>query len=511
MKVSLRWKIVGGFLLLLVLIGLLGWVTINLFSSTRRVQTRVFDGAIPELTTVQGIVRAYTAQSAAVRGYVISTRGELIEQYRREAQTAEALQERALSLDPGETESQLLRELIEAGEEFNSVVEDRVVPLASEGQRTQAFRVLGQEGDPLIERIEVLGNTLRDVQGSIVEATEEEIRSDSNRARLILFIVIVGALVIGLLVAILLPRRLVRSLDRLVQAARGIERGDFNQKIDITSGDEVEELAHRFMQMQDGLKKLQQLALQDRELEIAAQIQRNLLQRRIPEVEGARLTAIQTQANRVGGDWYDFDVREGSIAAVIGDASGKGIAAALMSTVTLSALRAERGRGSGAKRIMASANRALLDATEPDSFTTAIYLTLEIGTGEVKWLNMGHPSPFIVISDPQGPRGYYLEGPRNRALGWFDEPGLAVADASMRLGDRVVLVTDGFLEAKSPDGELYGEVRLAEALVRLAGLDPTELGDQLTSEVETFAAGKLDDDLTMLVLDYTGVAGDPEV
>lgn len=513
MKVSLRWKIVGGFALLLVLIGLLGWVTLSLFTSSRRVQRQIFDRAIPELTAVQGIVRAYTAQSAAVRGYVISTRPELIEQYRREVQTANSLQERALSLGPTQNERDLLTELIEAGSEFNEVIEDRVVPLASEGQRVQAFRVLGQDGDPLIERIEVLGNTLRDVQGSIVEATEAEVRSDLNRARLILVIVIAGALAVGILLAILLPRRLVRNLDELVQAARGIERGDFDQKIAIHSGDEVEELAHRFLEMQSGLKKLQQLALQDRELEIAAQIQRNLLQRRIPEVEGARLVAVQQQANRVGGDWYDFDVREHSVAAVIGDASGKGIAAALMSTVTLSALRAERGRGAGAKRIVASVNRALLDATEPDSFTTAIYMTLDIGTGEIKWLNMGHPAPFLVLGsgpgEPAGARGYYLEGPRNRALGWFDEPGLAVAEATMRRGDRLVLVTDGFLEAKDPVGELYGEVRLAETLVRLASLDPVELGDQLTSEVETFAAGKLDDDLTMLVLDYSGVDEEP--
>ena len=510
MRISLRWKLVGGFLVLLLLIIVLGWVTLSLFNSTRRVQRRVFDRAIPELSAVEGIVRAYTAQSAAVRGYVISTGPELLEQYRGEAQVAGDLQERVLELQPTRREQGLLAELVDAGEEFNTVVEDRVVPLASEGQRTQAFRVLDAEGNPLIERIQVLGNALSDAQSQVVDQTDRDSRAATNRALLILVLVVAAATLIGLLLAFFLPRRLVRSIDVLVQAARGIERGHFDQKISITTGDEIEELADRFEQMQSGLKRLQQLALQDRELEIAAQIQQNLLQRRIPQSEGVRLLPIQRQASRVGGDWYDLEIHERTATAVIGDASGKGIAAALMATVTLSSLRAERGRGAAPKRIVASANRALLDATDPDSFTTAIYLTLDVDTGEARWLNMGHPAPFLLRASADGDfHGDYLEGPRNRALGWFDEPGLAVSEVQLHVGDRVVLVTDGFLEAKGPEGELFGEGRLADALVRLAPLNLDEFGEELVAEVERFTSGKLDDDLTMLLIEYSGAEEEP--
>lgn len=504
MRFSLRWKIVAGFALLLVLIIVLGWVTLSLFNSTRRVQSRIFERAIPELVAVEGIVGAYAAQSAAVRGYVISPGQVLLEQYRREHQVATNLQEQALELEPSGPELDLLNELIEAGEEFDMVVENRVVPLASEGQRSQAFRILGQEGNPLIERIEVLGNALLDTQSEIVEQTEEDIASNTNRALLILILVIAAATLVGLVTSILLPRRLVRSIDALVTAARGIERGHFDQKIEINTGDEIEELADRFEQMQAGLKRLQQLALQDRELEIAGQIQRNLLMRRVPEFEGARVHPVQRQTSRVGGDWYDLAVHEQTVTAVIGDASGKGIGAALMATVTLSALRAERGRGAHPKHIVASVNRALLDATDPDSFTTAIYLTLNIDTGEARWLNMGHSPPFLLRAENDGD-GDYVEGPRNRVLGWFEEPGLAVSEALLKPGDRLVLVTDGILEAKGPDGELFGEGRLAETLVRLAPLDLEELGEELVAEAERFTAGKLDDDLTMLLIEYSGV------
>src|SRR3990170_8455157 len=97
--------------------------------------------------------------------------------------------------------------------------------------------------------------------------------------------------------------------------------------------------------MQAGLKRLQQLALQDRELEIASSIQKNLLQRTIPTIAGVTLVPHQRQANLVGGDWYDVDVQGPTMTVAVGDASGKGIAAALMATVTLSALRGERSRG----------------------------------------------------------------------------------------------------------------------------------------------------------------------
>jgi sigma-B regulation protein RsbU (phosphoserine phosphatase) len=228
----------------------------------------------------------------------------------------------------------------------------------------------------------------------------------------------------------------------------------------------------------------------------------------VPEIPGVRLFPIQRQANLVGGDWYDIEMSQRTLTVAVGDASGKGIAAALMATVALSSLRAERSLGAGPKRVIESANKTLREATDPDSFTTLIYLTLDLRTGEVRWLNMGHPSPFVHRSGPDGTAsGYFVEGPRNKALGWFDEPGLAETVLGLEPGDRLVLFTDGFVEAKNPSGELFGEERLAEVLLRFAPMDPATLEDELIGEVERFAAGKLGDDLTMLVVEYQGTDG----
>lgn len=506
MKLSLRWKIVGGFGLLLALIGLLGWVTLSLFSSLRTVQRRVFDDAVPGLVTVDEITRSYTAQSAAVRGFLIQSQDSLLEQYRVEVGAVRVAQRDGERLFTSTEERALLRRLVAAGTDFQDVVETRVVPLANEGRRAAAIAVLGQRGTPLISQIEELGNNLRELQREVVVRSEGDLRSQSSQARVILSIVIIGALTAGTILAVVLPRRLSSNIQTLVGAARAIGAGDFDQKIDIRSGDEIEELGARFSEMQSGLKRLQQLALQDRELEIASAIQRNLLQRRLPSTPGLLLVPVQRQANLVGGDWYDVEVAGSAVTVAVGDSSGKGIGAALMATVVLSVLRAERGLGAGPRRVIERANQALKEATEPDSFTTLVYATVDFNTGATSWLNMGHPSPFVLTSRPHEgrPRGYFLEGPRNRALGWFDDPGMAETVVQLEPGDRLILYTDGFLETKSPQGDMFGEQRLAETMMGLSSLDCGALGDALIRRVEGFSAGKLDDDLTVLVIEYQG-------
>ncbi|MDQ3958049.1 MAG: SpoIIE family protein phosphatase [Actinomycetota bacterium] len=508
MRVSIRWKIVGGFGILLGLIAILAWVTIALFTSLRSVQRQVFDDAVPGLVAVDEIVRSYTAQSAAVSGYLIVSQPGLIDQYESEVATAEEWEERAEDLFTDPAEGILLEELTEAGDSFQQIVEERVFDLVGQGKRSQAFQVLRDEGTPAITLIETLGRQLAVEQDRAVAVSERDLANRANQTIVILVAVTVGALLAGLALAIALPRRLAANLTKLVEAARAIGRGDLDQVVEIHSGDEVEELAQRFTEMQSGLKRLQQLALQDKELAIAADIQKRLLQRKLPEIAGVRVVPLQRQANLVGGDWYDVDVGGRWLTVVVGDASGKGIAAALMATVTLSSLRAERSQGAGPKRIVEQANRALLEATEADSFTTCVYATVDTVSGEVRWLNMGHPSPFLLRAEPDaaGRAGYFVEGPRNRALGWYEDPGLEQMTVTLAPGDRLVLFTDGFFEAKSAEGEVFGEPRLGSALLRVAPLPSDVIASEVIEDVERFAAGKLDDDLTMLVIEFKGAA-----
>jgi serine phosphatase RsbU (regulator of sigma subunit)/CHASE3 domain sensor protein len=505
-RLSLRHKLVGGFGLLLVLIVLLVWVTLSLFNSLRTVQSRVINEAIPGLVTVNEVVRSYTAQTSAVRGYLINSQPRVLQQYRSAVSASNYWEDQGKELFESGDERRLLERLISAGASYHELVDERVIPLAQQGRRSLAFSLLGEEGRALTAEIETYGERLRTLQNEVVADSEDSLQRRNTQVLVTLVVVSVAALAIGVALAVILPRRLAANISRLVEAARAIGRGDFDQRPEVHSGDEIEELAVRFGEMQAGLKRLQQLFAQDRELEIAASIQQSMLQRTLPEIPGVRIVPILRQANLVGGDWYDVDVSARQISVVVGDASGKGIGAALIATVTLSVLRAERRLGATTKRIIEQANQALREGTDSDSFTTCVYTTLDPATGEIRWLNMGHPAPFLLrgeVHDDEG-RGYYLEGPRNRALGWFEDPGLAEAVAHLAPGDRLVFYTDGFIEAKSAEGEMFGEERFAGELLRGAPLGSRDLGEEAIRGVERFAAGKLDDDLTMLILEFVG-------
>ncbi|MBA3431449.1 MAG: CHASE3 domain-containing protein, partial [Actinobacteria bacterium] len=245
MRFSLRWKIVGGYSLLLLLIALLGWVTLTLFASLRNVQRSVFNEAIPELVAVDEIVRSYTAQSGAVRGYLIGSNPQLINQYNSEVANAQTWQGEARRLLKPRRDKRLLGQLVVSGRQFQELVDERVIPLASGGRRSQAFRVLSEEGAPLISRVETLGGLLRRAQDEKVARSETDIRTNANRTIVTLVLVLIGALGIGIVLAVVLPGRLVANISTLVEATRGIGRGDFNQELDIHSGDEIEELGTR--------------------------------------------------------------------------------------------------------------------------------------------------------------------------------------------------------------------------------------------------------------------------
>jgi serine phosphatase RsbU (regulator of sigma subunit) len=505
-RLSLRYKLVGGFGLLLALIVLLVWVTLSLFNSLRTVQSRVFNEAIPGLVTVNEVVRSYTAQTGAVRGYLINSQPRVLQQYRSAVSASNYWEQQAEQLFESGDERRLLERLVSAGAAYHELVDERVIPLAQQGRRSLAFSLLGEEGGALTAEIETYGERLRTLQNEVVAESEDNLQRRNTQVLITLVLVSVATLAIGMALAVILPRRLSTNISRLVEAARAIGRGDFDQRLEIHSRDELEELASRFREMQAGLKRLQQLFAQDRELEIAASIQHSMLQRTLPDTPGVHIVPILRQANLVGGDWYDVDVAAGRISVVVGDASGKGIGAALIATVTLSVLRAERRLGANIQRIIEQANQALREATDSDSFTTCVYTTMELATGEIRWLNMGHPSPFLLRGqrDDGVARGYYVEGPRNRALGWFEDPGLAETVAYLAPGDRLVFYTDGFIEAKSAEGDMFGEERFARELLRGAPLASRDLGEAAIRGVERFAAGKLDDDLTMLILEFVG-------
>ncbi len=245
-------------------------------------------------------------------------------------------------------------------------------------------------------------------------------------------------------------------------------------------------------------KRLQHLALVDRELDIASDIQSALLPVGPLDSRSARVLVHQEQARIVGGDWYDFWREDKRMVMVVGDASGSGIPAALLATLAMSAIRAEAKHSSDTLGIISKANRAIVPNRLEDRFITVFYADLELDTLKLRYVNAGHNDPILI----RGGSELILLGSEKRSiLGAFEHPELGVEEVQLEPGDRVFIYTDGVTECKDSRRRMYGENRLRRYLRRAGSRAPQALIDGLVDSLKGFCGGKMDDDFTILLCD----------
>ena len=203
----------------------------------------------------------------------------------------------------------------------------------------------------------------------------------------------------------------------------------------------------------------------------------------------------------MGGDFYDLinTVDDGWICA-IGDVRGKGVEAASVTALARYTIRAVTLRDDRPSEVLAALNEAMLRQLSEDRFCTAACMRLApedglAGVG-VDVSRAGHPAPLLVR--PDGP--VEEVGCSGKVLGVFDDAELG--DTSLRLmpGEALVLYTDGVTEARSPDGEFFGEGRLRHLLGSCSGLDAATLAGRIKNVVLDFQEGDPRDDLAVLVL-----------
>ena len=238
--------------------------------------------------------------------------------------------------------------------------------------------------------------------------------------------------------------------------------------------------------------------------EIARVLQRSLLPPLLPEIPGVEVGAEYLsvgEASEVGGDFYDLinTVDDGWVCA-IGDVRGKGVEAASVTALARYTIRAVTLKNDRPSEILAALNEAMLRQLPEDRFCTAACVRLEPQDGSagvgVDVSRAGHPPPLLVR-----PEGAVEEiGCPGRVLGVFSEAELL--DTSLRLmpGEALVLYTDGVTEARSPDGDFFGEGRLRQLLSSCAGRDAVTFARRIKDDVLDFQEGSLRDDLAVLVL-----------
>ena len=242
------------------------------------------------------------------------------------------------------------------------------------------------------------------------------------------------------------------------------------------------------------------------ELAIGRRIQRSLLPRSFPEVEGWTFAAHYEPAREIGGDLYDVFRLRGTarrIGILIADVTGKGIPAALLMADVRALLHAAADNADGPADALTRVNRILVDERATSLFVSAALLAVDVDSGEVRYASAGHESPLVARAAGRVDR-LDAAGP---ILGAFADATFAEEGSVIAPGDAVLLYTDGLTEARDAARRFYGEAPLLATLGSACGRSAEAIRDSLVADVLAFRGeAPAFDDLTLLVVERRPVA-----
>ena len=336
------------------------------------------------------------------------------------------------------------------------------------------------------------------------EISIENLTNDFNKKfREFAVIMVIVTLTVGVSAAVILYFKVSKPLKKASMKMKGFvsDRDAGFEKLPVKGTDELAEMSDSFNTMAEELEQyiddVAELNRQKAELNIAQSIQMGLLEPDSFENEKVKISASMTTAKVVGGDLYDYHILDnGCVFVAIGDVSGKGITAALFMSRAITLLNNYSKLGYSPAKMLFEFNNNLAAHNPNMMFITAFVAVYDPESGELTYSNAGHNYPYIISGKLTA-----LDTENGIMAGSFEDVDFPEYKVKMNPGDCLFMYTDGVTEAENKSGELFGETRLEQVLLKNKACGADNLLKAVTEEINAFAQGaEQSDDMTTLAL-----------
>ena len=345
---------------------------------------------------------------------------------------------------------------------------------------------------------------------AIAVPRSEIFKSATGIGIIILFLLGIG-LVIVFLVCTYGIRHVTKPLTRFAHSADEIAQGNFDAELPtIQSKDEMLTLRNSFETMQKSLTRQieetklvnEQKGRIESELYIARDIQMSMLPKIFPPYphrDDIDIYGVLQPAKEVGGDLYDFHIRDEKLFFCIGDVSGKGVPASLVMAVTRAQFRTISAHESMPSHIVSAINDTMAENNESNMFVTLFVGVLDLPSGRLRYTNAGHDAPLLI--DENGSRTGLLPVDSNLPAGVISGWKFTTQETLIDPGTTIFLYTDGLTEAENINHQQFGDQRILETVIPTM---PQALIERITSAVKEFVGeAEQSDDITLVAIQYT--------
>ena len=308
---------------------------------------------------------------------------------------------------------------------------------------------------------------------------------------------------IGIYLTGLVSKNLTIPFTEIIQTLRGVRNGRFDKKVQVTTNDEIGYTGDVINEMTEGLKERERM---QQSLNLAMEVQQNLLPRDAPKIEGLDIAGNSLYCEETGGDYFDYlisaDNGHKKICVVVGDVADHGISSALLMTTARAFLRQRVSRSGELDEMVSDVNRQLTrDVEDSGRFMTLFICEIDRNNNVIHWVNAGHDP--AMIYDCESSEFEELTG-NSLPLGVSEMADYQKFDKKITPGQIIMMGTDGIWESQSPQGEMFGKERFKEIIRNNAGRPAKDIIQAVIEEVDHFCHPlEKVDDVTLVVTKIT--------